>query len=720
MELVKLWTILKRRKWLLVQSFAFFVLAAAVASYFIPKSYQSTSKVMIEQSDASASLLSEIGLQELVQSLGASSSSTIQNKIALAATTEVLDDAVWRLQIRSDAGDLMKPGDLLASGITAMVSPKPGYKIAQYQNTDFLTITATALDADSAKIMADTLADVFIEISQERMREETRSAKKFIDDRIDVVQKEFQSALSQIADYQTNQNIIDLQSETKAAVSRLSELMGLAEEAEVQISGLRQKVKETERILGTTSPGAVMGSSMQGNPQIAQINKALTDQRLKLNELLLDRTTNHPDVINIRQQIATTEQELASVLEVEKATAPNLNQYKIDLAAAISSRNQIQAGIAGLTEKFSELPNKMMNNGQLELAAEASQGIYKALVDYQYQIGIAEAMTLTDIRLVEKAALPDKFVSPKIIINTLAGAVLGLMFGIGLIFVFEYIDDTIRNREDLEEVWDLTSLGVIPRVRSNQARLISEISPKDPLVEAYRTIRNGVLYASLDEPVRTLMVTSSIPGEGKSTTTANLAVSVAIEGKRVLIIDTDFRRPSQHKIWKVSATVGITSLLVGEASIEDCIQSTSVPNLDVLPAGPVPPNPAKLIESRRMRQVMDELKATYDLVILDSPPLLVVNDAIPLARYVDCFVLVVESMKVSRKMILDIRQRLEVAHLEPLGVVLNKLDFGIAGYNYYYKYYSVYGEEKIRRQAAAASGEGKGPRKGGGFRLLKS
>ncbi len=721
MELVKLWTVIKRRKWLLVQSLAFFLTAAVVASAFIDKSYQASSKIMIEQSDASASLLSEIGLQELVTSLGGSSSTTLQNKIALSITSEVMNDAAWRLQIRDDNGDLMKPGDLVQSGLAQYIFPKPKYAVAQYLNTDILTITATALDAESAQIMADTLAEVFIDISQERTKEETRNAKKFIDDKVVVVQKEFQAALAQTADYQTRQNIIDLEAETRDAVSRLSSLMSQAETTEIQISQMRQRVRETEKYLSNASPTSVMGSVMQDNPQVNQLTKTLTESRLKLAEMRQTLTENHPDVVNMQVQIGSTEKQLSDALAVERQSAPALNQYRTELAAAVSARGQIQQGISQLTGKFSELPEKMVNSEQLQLAVKASQNIYQALIDYQYQIGIAEAMTLTDIRSVERAALPDKFVSPKIIVNSVLGAILGLLCGLGLIFVFEYIDDTIRNREDLEAVWDVTQLGVIPRMRSAQGRLISEISPKDPLVEAYRTIRNGVLYASLDEPVKTLMITSSIPGEGKSTTTANLAVSVAIEGKKVLIIDTDFRRPSQHKIWKVSSTVGITSLLVGEAKIEDCIQSTSVQNLDVLPVGPVPPNPAKLLESRRMRQVMEELSRVYDLVILDSPPLLVVNDGIPLARQVDRFILVVESLKVSRKMLLDVKQRLDVARLQPLGIVLNKLDFGVAGYGYYYKYYSMYGEEKVRRQGQPGEDESKvaAPRKGNGFRLLK-
>jgi capsular exopolysaccharide synthesis family protein len=271
-----------------------------------------------------------------------------------------------------------------------------------------------------------------------------------------------------------------------------------------------------------------------------------------------------------------------------------------------------------------------------------------------------------------------------------------VVVGLVLVFLLEYVDDSIRTREDLEEVWDIPHLGVVPQIRPGEGKFIHTLNPKAPLSEAYRTIRHNILYASFENPPQTMMITSSIPGEGKSTTCANLAASAAMEGKSVLVIDTDFRKPNQHRLWQADNTSGFTAYLAGQLPLEECIRHDVVPGLDLLPSGMVPPNPAKLIESTRLRETLEGLRERYDLIFLDSPPVLVVNDAAALARVVDAYVLVVESMGVSRRMLADARTRIEVVGVPPVGAVMNKLDFGTAGYGYYYKYYNAYGPDRNR------------------------
>jgi len=674
---------------------------------FLPKTYTATAKVMIEQSDATASLLSEVGLEELSTTLGASSNE-VSNKIALATIHENLDEVVWRLQLRDDDGFLIKPQTLLKKGMFYSLHPKPLYAISQFQNTDILLIQATAPYPEQAQLMADALAEVFIDISQERTRAETRSAKVFIHGRIDVVEFEFDRALANIADFKNEQQIIDLQTETKEAVGKIGELMQLAEENEYRISKLRREIRETENFLALNQATAVSAGTLRENPQIAALNTELETMRLELDRMLQDKTEVHPDVVELRELIGHTEIRLDTALALETERSPDLTQLKIEFAGALSTRREIQADIAEYTEQFSRLPELMKDDARLQLAAQASQNILEKLTDYQYQIGIAEAMTLTDIRIVDPALMPDRPTSPRILYNAFLGAFLGLVVGLALVFLLEYVDDSIRTREDVEEVWgDIPHLGVVPAIRAGESKQIHTLNPKAPLSETYRTIRNNILYASFDKPGELLLLSSSVPGEGKSTTCANLAASAAMEGKRVLIIDTDFRKPNQHKLWQVENRVGFTNQLAGQVPIDDCIRKEVIPGLDLLPAGMVPPNPARLIESPRLRETLEQMRGRYDLVFLDSPPILVVNDAMVLARLVDAYVLVVESMGVTRRMLVDTRGRTEVTGIAPLGVVINKLDFGATGYGYYDKYYNAYGSERTR-----AGDDGDGDRRG--------
>ena len=697
MELIRLWTTLKRRKWVVVQAFVFFTVASLVATRFLPKTYQATAKVMIEQSDAAASLLSEVGLEELVTTLGSSGSSNeVSNKIALATITENLDEVVWRLQLRDDDGYLIKSQTLLKQGLFYSLKPSPLFTISQYQNTDILMINATAPHPEQAQMMADALAEVFIDVSQERTRAETASAKVFIDDRIGMVTGEFDKALTEIADFQSEENIIDLEIETREAVSKISELMSMSEGNEYKITQLRRQMRDLEEYLAGSLPNSVAASTLRENPEIAALRDELRRMELELEKSLQDKTESHPDIVDLRVLMGQTEGRLTELLLTETKRSPEITSLKLELAAALETRREIQEDLAEYTEKFSRLPDVMMDDARLQLAAQASQNILEALTDYQYQIGIAEAMTLTDIRIVDPSALPDKPASPKVMYNAVLGAFLGIVVGLVLVFLLEYIDDSIRTREDLEEVWDIAHLGVVPNIRPGEGKFIHTLNPKAPLSEAYRTIRNNILYASFENPPRTLMITSSVPGEGKSTTCANLAASAAMEGKRVLVIDTDFRKPNQHRLWQADNSSGFTAYLAGQLPLDDCIRKDLIPGLDLLPSGMVPPNPAKLIESTRLTDTLAGLQDRYDLIFLDSPPVLVVNDAAALARVVDAYVLVVESMGVSRRMLADARDRIEVVGVPPVGAVLNKLDFGTAGYGYYYKYYNAYGPDRVQ------------------------
>ena len=695
MELIRLWTTLKRRKWVVVQAFVFFAVASLVATRFLPKTYSATAKVMIEQSDAAASLLSEVGLEELVTTLGSSGSSNeVSNKIALATITENLEEVVWRLQLRDDDGYLVKSQTLLRKGLFYSLKPTPLFTISQYQNTDILMVTATAPHPEQAQMMADALAEVFIDVSQERTRAETRSAKEFIDERISVVETEFDDALADIADFKTDENIIDLEIETREAVSKISELMSMAESNEYKITQLRRKLREVEDYLKGNVPSAVAATTLRENPEIAAVREELRSMELGLEKMLQEKTEAHPDVADAREMIGQTETRLTELLALEVERSPDIAELKVELVAATETRRKIQEDLTEYSEKFAKLPDVMKDDARLQLAAQASQSILEALTGYQYEIGIAEAMTLTDIRIVDPALAPDKPASPKVLYNAVFGAFLGIVVGLVLVFLLEYIDDSIRTREDLEEVWDVPHLGVVANIRPGEGKFIHTLNPKAPLSEAYRTIRNNILYASFENPPRTLMITSSVPGEGKSTTCANLAASAAMEGKRVLVVDTDFRKPNQHRLWQADNSSGFTAYLAGQLPLDECIRRDVVPGLDLLPSGMVPPNPAKLIESTRLKDALDGLKDRYDLIFLDSPPVLVVNDAAALARIVDAYVLVVESMGVSRRMLADARNRIEVVGVPPVGAVLNKLDFGTAGYGYYYKYYNAYGPDR--------------------------
>jgi capsular exopolysaccharide synthesis family protein len=276
------------------------------------------------------------------------------------------------------------------------------------------------------------------------------------------------------------------------------------------------------------------------------------------------------------------------------------------------------------------------------------------------------------------------------------------MLGIAAAFLLEYLDDSIGTPDEVERHLRLTTLGSIPMIKEPGSRLLSQVSPRSGLAEGYRMIRSAVSFSSIDEPIETVMVTSAGPGEGKSLMAANLAVVHAQKGLRVLLVDCDLRRPSQQKLFDLTGAVGFTNLVIGTATLEEAAQHVGIDNLRVISSGPLPPNPAEMLESARARQVIAELRAHADLIVFDTPPCAALSDPVVLSTMVDGVVLVIESGETDRGAALRAVHHLGAAKARILGTILNKVNLHRDGYYsyYYYQYYynSYYADEVVSRR----------------------
>lgn len=226
----------------------------------------------------------------------------------------------------------------------------------------------------------------------------------------------------------------------------------------------------------------------------------------------------------------------------------------------------------------------------------------------------------------------------------------------------------------------------MPRSTNNSHNLVTATNPKAPISEAYRTLRTNVQFSAIDEQIKVLMVASAHSGEGKTTTVSNLAVTYAQEGKKVLLIDTDLRKPSIHQVFRVSNHAGLSSALAGQYLVQEVLQKTSLYNLDVLPSGPIPPNPSEMLGSKKMVTLLEELKKTYEMILFDTPPVLAVTDALIVSSLCDGVIMVVGSRKVKKELVKKAKSRLEHVNSRLLGVVFNnlQLDKNQSSYISYY------------------------------------
>jgi capsular exopolysaccharide synthesis family protein len=693
MELVKLYTALLRRRWLVAQSVVFFTLLGLILALVLPKNYTATTKVLINSSDTTLSILSELGLSEVATGL-ASESDDISNKIALSSTRPVLDEVIWKLQLRDSDGKLLTTEQLLVAGLTGELEARANIAITQSQGTDILLFEARANDPELARLLADAVVQMAIQRAQERAKADTRNARLFIEQQLDLVREEFDRAMAEMAQAKADEQILDLDAELKAAIARLSELMLAYEQNAASVQEMRARLYEARAYQGRESVAAISPATVNLNDRIRSLRERLVDLRQQRATELTDKTESHPDIARLDALIRAAEGELQGALEEQHNLDPTVAQLEAQLAGLEQKGQEISASIQRTTAEFSAWPDKVRRMSQLQLAASAAEAVYQSLQEKRYEIGVAEAMLVSDLQLIEPSIQPDKHSSPKVLVNTILGFIVGCAFGLGLAFVMEYIDDSVKTAEDLHEVWPAPRLGLIPRFDGGGERRVIEALPRvHPVVEAYRSVRSALRFTSLDRELRVIAVTSAMPGEGKSTFSTNLAISYAHEGRRVLLVDCDLRRPTQHRAFAtVSNDRGLTDVLTRRLDLAAAVQESPLPNLALLCSGPVPPDPGRLVESQRLVELLAELRQGWDLVVVDTPPALVVNDALLLCKATDGLVVVVESGETTRRLLVDLQGRLGAASVELLGLVLNKVDLLTTGYGRYARAYAKYAE----------------------------
>lgn len=304
-------------------------------------------------------------------------------------------------------------------------------------------------------------------------------------------------------------------------------------------------------------------------------------------------------------------------------------------------------------------------------------------------IRVAEASSLNNLVIDEQARVSNTPIRPRTVTNTLLAGVVGLMLALGVVFLIEYLDDTIRDPDSLAQATGLSTIGLIAKqaARDNVENLVMVAQPRSANAEAYRQVRTNVQYVGVSRALSTILVTSPNAGEGKTTTAANLAVALAQAGSQVILVDSDMRRPTLHHKFGLPNQTGLTSLLLSKENSADFIQATDVANLRLITSGPLPPNPAEMLHSERMKQLLTWLQETADFVVLDSPPVLAVTDSVLLSQLASTTLIVVEAGKTRHQSLALAIQQIEAVEGHIAGLLINKIDPRRSGYyyNYYYK-----------------------------------
>lgn len=405
------------------------------------------------------------------------------------------------------------------------------------------------------------------------------------------------------------------------------------------------------------------------------------------------------------------------ITEINNVQTQRFAESKRNLEEQLTTlRNQIELKQIEVDEiGQSRTAEEEVRLGQLRNELTQAENSYANIVRSYEELRLTEVQSVDSVVIVENAKIPTAPIRPRPLVNTLLAAIVGAMLALGVIFLIEYLDDRIKTPQDLQSVFDTPILGAIAHLpeekrkrkqrneKTRQEDLITASQPRHPITEAYRSLRTNLQFSSVDRSLSSLLVTSAIPGEGKTTTAANLAVVLAQSGHTVILVDADIRKPQQHKVFDLPKSPGLTDAMVATSTpLAFFLRETGVANLRVMTSGKEAPNPSELLGSQRMHQVITALHQEAEILIFDAPPLLAVTDAQVLAPQVQGVVLVINLAKTPRTVVARAAEALQHTNGHLFGAVLNRLVRSPRNYYYYYDSYSYYyNEEETHSEESA-------------------
>jgi polysaccharide biosynthesis transport protein len=593
-----------------------------------------------------------------------------------------------------------------------------GLSVVPVTDTRDLRISFRHPDQKIAAAVANTVAEVFIKQNFEAKTQKFTTTSDWLDRSTRELKAKVQQAEQSLADYTREHNIFSTDKETLTSdkLSRLHEQVMRAETERMLKQSLYEEVK--------------MGRVAQlpeafADPKSADLQKRLQELAITLADLETKYGPENPQIVRVKQEMAIIK------AQINESRGTLAERLKADYERAVRDEQSLKAALEKAKGEAVQQNQAAIQLNILKQDVDTANKLYTEFLQNTNQANLQVAEQHNNVRVISLARVPKTPISPSRMRTIVIGFMLALSAGIGLAMFLEYIDNTIKTVEDVSRYVQLPSLSVIPPIGmipprkllatkgakpqkslpasangegADAVKVGSLVAPdsRSSAAEAYRILRTSVLLSSAGKPPKTILVTSGQPGEGKTTTAVNTAVSLSQLGASVLIIDCDMRKPSAHKILGVDNMRGLSTYLSRNIGIEGLIQKLQMPNLSLLPCGPIPPNPAELISSDKMKRLLVELADRYDHIVFDSPPLMNVTDPIILSTMVDGVILVVHGGKSTRDVVRRARHDLDSVGAKVFGVVLNNVDLRREGYDnyYYYRYYSVYGQESMSDNAS--------------------
>lgn len=578
--------------------------------------------------------------------------------------------------------ELRTPADGLADMVAA------GINVTPILDSKIITVSFTSESPLLAKRIANTVATAYIEEILEMKMSTSNQTIKWMSSKAEEERSRLAKAEQQLQNYMRANDIITVENRIAIIPQKLTAFSNELSKAEQHRKEMEALVEQAKPFTNRPEEAEVL-QGIANHPEIQALRRQIQQSEQKIDDLSKKYGARHPAMVQAaserdglldkkKDEIRRIIESLGHEYELAKVQEENLQQLLMKTKATALT----------LGEKF-------IQYGALQREVETAKLMYEALFAKLKEQDITEQNQKVNVWIVENAELPQVASSPKVKRNLLLGIVLGLFGGIGLAFFIEYLDNTVKTPEDLEERLGLPSLGTINRLSDKEKKelnktieLITLDESRSAFAEEFKSIRTSVMLSSADHPPACLAVSSMMPSEGKTTTATNLAASIALSGKKVILIDGDLRKPRIHTIFKLHNSRGLSTYLAGGTTL-DAIQTGPHENLSILTAGPIPPNPSELLSSRRLREMIEELKTRFDLVIFDTAPVISVTDTLIIGTAVEGLILVTRAEQTTYEVLEKGIKQLQDVKATILGLVVNAFDR--SKYQYYYgKYYGKY------------------------------
>jgi capsular exopolysaccharide synthesis family protein len=676
--------ILRRRRAIILQTFFVVLVVGILISIYTLDVYRSSGRLLLAPNSYSINTINTSDpLADIFQS---------NQQYSVLTQVEMLQSAELRKKLQENL-----KGKAL-----------PQITVTPVEGTQIINITAEGEDPIVVGDTPNQLMDLYIADQKDKGEARLKAALKNADTNVDKFTKKMDDIDKEIRKFKQKYQISELEKNRDELLEQsrnASQALFNAESTVRTIAGRLEATKRAMAQVGATTNTVV---SIESDPEL----RALDTQLASLEAERLRSAKDFPEgslpLSRIDAQLNRLREQQTKLVKnwtarnqiqnpVYLKLAGDMVSMNIEATAASLSRADIARQYQQIQGKLAQYPAWENKWAELQSDKTRTQNLLNAFLTSQTNLGLrnsAKEQKPGPISL-SRSTTPTVAVRPDRVRNILFSGILGVFLGLCLALLQELFDDRINSPEEAERTLRIPNLGVIPLIEESGLRLIKDASAFSPLMESYRTLRTNINFAAVGRPVRSLVVTSAIPAEGKSTTVANLAMAMAMDQKRVIIVDADLRRPSMHKLFKVDSSPGLTNVLVGTHQLEQVIRPTPSENIFLVTAGSPPPNPAELLGSARMGQLMAELESHADIILFDSPPVTFVTDGVVLASRANGVLVVIafgETRKTSTRKALDMLSR---ANANVLGTVLNRLDGPGSNYYYYGKYYAPQVADKI-------------------------